>query len=55
LSSQKNITVNYQTIPDANHSFSTKLDDLTIALDDYLGSISLDRLLSAPAPVAAAG
>jgi len=52
LASQKNITVNYQTIPEANHSFSTKLDEMTMVLDDYLGSISLERQL---APVAAAG
>jgi len=52
LASQKNITVEYRTIADANHSFSTKLDDMTASLDDYLNGISLERQL---APVAAAG
>jgi hypothetical protein len=47
LSSQRNITVNYNTIPGANHSFATKLDELTVMLDDYLAGVSLERSLAA--------
>jgi alpha/beta superfamily hydrolase len=47
LSSQRNITVNYRTIAGANHSFGTKLDELNLALDDYLGSVSLERTFAA--------
>lgn len=49
LSTQRNITVNYQTIVGANHTFTTKLDDLTVALDDYLGTLPLQRPLEAVA------
>ena len=47
LSSQRNITVSYNTIPGANHSFTTKLDELTVMLDDYLAGVSLERSLAA--------
>ena len=54
LSSQRNITVNYHTIEDANHSFSTKLEALTMALDDYLCGIGPEVAMS-PAVAAVAG
>jgi hypothetical protein len=46
LANQRNITVNYQTIAGANHLFTTRLDDLNVALDGYLGGISLERNLA---------
>jgi len=46
LATQRNITVEYRTIPEANHSFVGKLDDLTTHIDDYLGGIVLDRQLA---------
>jgi alpha/beta superfamily hydrolase len=49
LSTQRNITVDYRTIPGANHWFTTKLDDLTVALDDYLEAIPLERPMAAAA------
>jgi alpha/beta superfamily hydrolase len=47
LSSQRNITVNYRTIAGANHSFSTKLDELNVTLDEYLAGVSLERSMAA--------
>ena len=47
LSAQRNITVNYRTIAGANHSFSTKLDELTTTLDGYLESLQLQRPVEA--------
>jgi alpha/beta superfamily hydrolase len=43
LASQRNITVSYLPIAGANHSFGTQLDELTMALDDYLGRIAFER------------
>lgn len=51
LSTQRNITVQYRTIPGANHSFGTKLDELNGELDKYLGTIPMER----QAALAAAG
>ena len=47
LSTQRNIRVDYKTIPGANHSFGAKLDELTVTLDDYLEGIRLERPLAA--------
>ena len=56
LSSQRNITVDYRTIPEANHSFTNKLDELNVVLDSYLGGVPLERpLAAAAAALAAAG
>jgi hypothetical protein len=43
LASQRNITVNYRTISGATHSFGSKLDELSLTLDDYLASVALER------------
>jgi alpha/beta superfamily hydrolase len=53
LSTQRNIIVNYQTIPGANHSFTTKMDELNQTLDTYLGSVPLARPVAAAAAAAA--
>jgi alpha/beta superfamily hydrolase len=42
LASQRNITVDYATIPDANHNFTDKLDDLSESIDDYLGRVIVE-------------
>ncbi len=43
LATQRTIKVAYQTIPGANHSFGTKLDDLTTTLDHYLAALPLQH------------
>ncbi len=48
LSSQRNISVDYTSIPDANHNFTDKLDDLSESLDDYLSRIILEGPMTAP-------
>ncbi len=48
LSSQRNISVDYTSIPDANHNFTDKLDDLSESLDEYLSRIILEGPMSAP-------
>ncbi|OIQ87559.1 alpha/beta hydrolase family protein [mine drainage metagenome] len=49
LAGQRNITVQYRTLADANHSFVNKLEHLTQTLDEYLGGIPLERPLAAAA------
>jgi alpha/beta superfamily hydrolase len=49
LSTQRNITVKYQVVPDANHTFNTKLEELNVVLDDYLGLLPLQRPVEAEA------
>ncbi len=36
LSAQRNITVDYQVVPGANHFFHEKMDEMTAAIDAYL-------------------
>lgn len=50
LSGQRNITVRFDTIKGANHSFAGKLDELTVLLDDYLATIAVERPLATPSP-----
>lgn len=44
LNSQKNITIEYRSIPGADHLFSEHMGELTAAIADYL-----DRVLTEPA------
>lgn len=46
LSSQRNITVHYRTIPGANRSFANKLEEFTQELEQYLGTIPMERPLA---------
>ena len=49
LASQRNIKVDYQLIPGANHSFNTKLDELNAALDVYLDRSAVQQPMAAVA------
>ena len=51
LSTQRNITVDYTLIPEANHTFGDQLDPLTRVLDDYLAELPLDLPMEAAAAV----
>ena len=43
LSTQKNITIQFSSIENADHSFAGKLDELTTILDSYLADVPLMR------------
>lgn len=43
LANQRNITVAYQPIDDANHAFNSKLDEMSGRLDAYLAEIPTER------------
>ncbi len=52
LAGQRNITVRYKQIQDANHNYSDRLIELETALDAYLGTVPLDRAASSLTVVA---
>jgi alpha/beta superfamily hydrolase len=47
LATQRNIKVDYQIVPGANHTFSTKLDELTVSIDRYLDRLPIPLPLEA--------
>src|SRR5271169_3491700 len=51
LSTQRNITVDYTLMPEANHTFTNMLDPLTRVIDDYLAELPLDQPLEAAVAV----